>query len=178
MWIAGEMGKLECVWEFFSAREKCVHKNVIFFSVRVNWMDQFTGNRLHTTHMSLYFQYLVDLYVLDFLLTYFFNNGQGQLLASSFSSSYSLRGHYTTYLSVRVFWSFYGPNIETRAQLVGLPETVVNTKEYHVFAPMGKKKINLKNKFTAKNSLELANKLKGIKITDETKMASFVIKNL
>ena len=32
-----------------------------------------------------------------------------------------------------------------------------------------KEKINLNNKFTVKNSLELANKLKEIKITDEKK---------
>ena len=36
----------------------------------------------------------------------------------------------------------------------------------------------MKNKFTVKNSLELANKLKEIKITNETKMGPFDLKNL
>ena len=55
----------------------------------------------------------------------------------------------------------------------------INSPNYKVskfITKILKEKINLKNKFTAKNSLKLANKLKGIKITEETKMASFDIK--
>ena len=41
-----------------------------------------------------------------------------------------------------------------------------------------KEKINLKNKCTINNSLELATKLTNIQITKETKMASYDITNL
>ena len=56
----------------------------------------------------------------------------------------------------------------------------INSPNYKVskFITTILKQINLINKFTVKNSLELANKLKEIKITDETKISSFDMKKI
>ena len=77
---------------------------------------------------------------------------------------------------MKAFLKIYKHNIPIRpiVNCINSP----NYKASKLITKILKEKINLKNKYTIKNSLELAKKLTNIQITKEIKMASYDINNL